>query len=90
MPIRINISGNGHFYAWRDRSGEHDLDRVLNDFLQDRGEVTWDGDEHSGPGWFVMVLLYGDRDVDQWVAECARYLRRYGVPHGPIAFLVWR
>jgi hypothetical protein len=54
MPIRVNISGDMGLWPGRDgSSGPWELDRAVNDYLQDRGEVVWDGDEHSGPGWFV-------------------------------------
>jgi hypothetical protein len=87
MSIRVNIWGDKGL--WPGRNGPFELERALNDYLQDRGEVVWGG-EDRGPGWMVEVLLHGEPNVDEWVAVCARFLRSWGVPADPISFLVWR
>jgi hypothetical protein len=60
MATRIYMFGEGPLWSgrgvWTD---VHDLQRDLNDLLQEAGEVIWDGDEHRGPAWNVDLLLYG-------------------------------
>jgi len=84
MPTRVYIYGNSGFWAGRISSGvTFDLERDLNDFLQDRGRVLY-GDEHSGPDWHVEVELEDHINLDAWIPQLAIFLRRWSVPEGPI------
>jgi hypothetical protein len=50
--------------------------------------VTWDGDEHSGTGWHIDLLLYDDADMDSEVQRLTAFLRRWGVPDGSLSFRI--
>ena len=92
MPTKIYIFGDTPLWSSRNpRDSEFDLMRDLNDFLQDRGEVIHDGDEHLGPRWNVDVLLHADpEDVDGWVRRLTAFLRQWGVPDGALSFTIIR
>src|SRR5262245_9308898 len=92
MPTKIYIFGNGWLWSWRrPQEGVPELERDLNDFLQDRGEVICDRDEHTGPQWNVDLLLHADPDdVDNWVQRLTAFLRQWGVSDHTLSFTIIR
>jgi|GEM_PF-6903370 len=91
MPTKMYIFGEAGLWNGRGALGELDLARDLNNFLQDRGEVIWDGDEHRGPQWNVDLLLHADpEDVDGWIERLTAFLGRWGVPDRRLSFTIIR
>ena len=93
MPTRMYIFGEAGLWNCRRHaaSAEYDLERDLDNFLQDRGEVIHDRDEHSGPQWNVDLLLHTDADdVEGWIQRLTAFLRRWGVPDRTLSFTIIR
>jgi hypothetical protein len=92
MPTKMYILGEAGL--WR-RPGalatRLDLERDLNNFLQGRGEVIWDGDEHRGSQWNVDLLLHEEaEDVSGWVRRLTAFLRQWGIPDHTLSFTIIR
>src|SRR5262245_63885598 len=91
MPTKMYIFGEAGLWTGRGALSEFDLQHDLNNFLQDRGEVIWDGDEHRGPQWNVDVLLHADpEDVDGWIQRLTAFLRQWGVIDRTLSFTIIR
>jgi hypothetical protein len=92
VSTKMYIFGEGRL--WTDRSPSascSDLERDLRHFLQDRGEVIWDGDEHCGPQWNVDLLLHAEpEDVDGWIDRLTAFLRLWGISDRTLSFTIIR
>ena len=91
MSTKMYIFGEAGLWTSRGALSELDLKRDLNDFLQDRGEVFWDGDEHRGPQWNVDLLLHADfDDVDGWIQRLTTFLRQWEILDRILFFTIIR
>jgi hypothetical protein len=92
MSMKLYIFGEEGLWCSRSPGASRfDLERALDDFLQYRGEVIWDGDEHRGPRWNVDVLLHEDaEDVDDWIQRLTAFFRQWGVQDRRLAFTIIR
>jgi hypothetical protein len=91
VPTKMYIYGEAGLWSSRGPPSEFELERALDNFLQDRGEVIWDGDEHRGPPWNVDLLLHGEaHDVDAWVERLAAFLLGWGVQDSTLNFTIIR
>ncbi len=92
MPTKMYIFGEAGLWSRRSiATSRLDLEADLNNFLQDRGEVIWDGDEHKGPQWNIDLLLHADaEDVDGWIMRLAKFFRKWGIPDRTLSFTIVR
>lgn len=91
MSTKIYIFGEACLWSRQGPVHEVELHPDLNNFLQDRGEVIWDGDEHSGPQWNVDVLIHTNaEDVEGWIQRLTAFLRDWGVQDRTLLFTIIR
>lgn len=92
MPTRMYIFGEAGLLSCRHPSAScSELEHDLDNFLQDRGEVIWDGDEHRGARWNVDLLLHADpEDVDGWIRRLTEFLRQWGIRDRTLSFTIIR
>jgi hypothetical protein len=90
MATQIYIFGEGPLWNARGASKELDLHSAVYALLQGDGELTWDGDEHSGPCWNVDLLLYNDAEVETWVRRLVDFFRKWGVTDRALSFTIIR
>jgi hypothetical protein len=91
MTTKIYIFGEAGLWSnHRSPTNEFDLERDLTDFLQNAGEVIWDGDEHRGPRWNVDLLLYDDADIETWIQRLVAFLQQWGVLDRTLSFTIIR
>ena len=92
MSTKIYIFGDQGIWRREMTYGTRsELEADLNGFLGDSGRVIYDDeDEHYGLWWSVDVLIYSDRNINLWVFALADFLRKWGVPDGPLTFSMFR
>ncbi len=94
MPTRIYICGNQGLWPGCSSPGNRSEDAVwklardLKRDLPGWGEVI-DEDEHSGPGWSIELLVHEHGDIEPWIQGLPTFLRRWGVPDGPIQISIY-
>jgi hypothetical protein len=86
VPTKIYIFGES---GWPGRS-VLELNRDLNDLLQDAGEVIYDRDEHIGPCWNIDILLYHDAELEAWIPRLVAFFQKLCVLDGSISFTIIR
>lgn len=92
MPTKMYIFGEASLWSSRsEHQSVFDLEHDLNNFMQDRGEVIWDGDENRGPQWNVDLLLHSDaEDIDGWIERLTTFLLAWGIPDRTLSFTIIR
>jgi hypothetical protein len=91
MPIKMYIFGEASLWYRPLFSDQQDLEDRLLAFLENRGEVIHDRDEHSGLQWNVDLRLYADgEDIDIWIQRLTSFLRQWGVLDRNLFFTIIR